>query len=279
MLLSSDLWSQHNKAIADAGVGMCGFALIVGVVTAIVSLLPASNATAPPKLKNREFASVVVTPLGMAVKQGELQGEVPWDQITGVRLIAKAPKLALGSGDAGRGILIKMAGARLRVLDIFDRPLEQMNDRILAIGAERTRSSAFAGPRQLLRGPERLLLCAYRRHLGGSHVAWGCCACWPDWTARSRARGRAGTLRTRTGGLAAMRPNGSASIFWLGRASWEDGPSTSTRRRIDRAIGRSSGRRSTTGPRRTSCDFWPESSMRRRTRSTEPASVRARLHS
>ncbi len=66
MLLSADLWSQRNKAIADAGVGMCGFAMIVGVVTAIVSLLPASNATAPPKLKNREFASVVVTPLGMA---------------------------------------------------------------------------------------------------------------------------------------------------------------------------------------------------------------------
>jgi hypothetical protein len=75
---------------------------------------------------------VIVTPLGLALKQGDLQGEVRWDEIRDVKLIAKARGLVLSSQDASRAVVIKVAGATVRLVDIFDQSLELMNDRIAA---------------------------------------------------------------------------------------------------------------------------------------------------
>jgi hypothetical protein len=106
-------------------------ATLAGAVAILSGLLP-NGSSAGSTIKNREQAAVIVTPLGVAVKQGDLQGEVRWDEIRDIKLIAKARGRVARSHDARHALVIKVAGATVRLVDIFDQSLEVMNDRIVA---------------------------------------------------------------------------------------------------------------------------------------------------
>jgi hypothetical protein len=112
--------------------GMSGFAFLVGLISLPIALMPASRRGLTPKVKRPHEATVAVTPLGLAVIQGDVRGEARWDEIRDVRMQSKPPKLALTSRGLTTGVDVVLAGATVRILDIYDRPIHEIHERIVA---------------------------------------------------------------------------------------------------------------------------------------------------
>jgi len=83
-------------------------------------------------VKNWRQSSLVIGPQGMAMVQGDVQGEVHWSELLDVRTGARHRNFALSYQAALHGILLKVKGANILIADIYDRPLYVIYDRILA---------------------------------------------------------------------------------------------------------------------------------------------------
>lgn len=109
---------------AGAGI-MCS---LVGVCFFLVTL---ANDSGPAQaIKNWKNASLVIGPQGMAMIQGDVQGEVRWPELLDVRFGSRASSFRLTQGPVG-GIILKLKGADVLIADIYDRPLYVIHDRIL----------------------------------------------------------------------------------------------------------------------------------------------------
>jgi hypothetical protein len=89
-------------------------------------------------IKKWQTSSVAITPVGLAMIQGDIQGELAWDQLRDVKYRSKARLFAhhegnlLGTTTTNlRGIVLIVEGARIVIADIYDRPLDLIHDRIL----------------------------------------------------------------------------------------------------------------------------------------------------
>jgi hypothetical protein len=71
-----------------------------------------------PKVKEAALSSLVVGPSGMALRQGDLKGELRWAEIRGVQLRNRPP------------LKIQLAGATIPIWNIYDSPLIEIYDRI-----------------------------------------------------------------------------------------------------------------------------------------------------
>lgn len=79
---------------------------------------------APGRLfKGWQDSSLVVGPLGLALVQGDVRGEMKWDELRDVRLTDTRSFRLASSHAAGRGVLLKVEGATILVPDIYDRPI------------------------------------------------------------------------------------------------------------------------------------------------------------
>jgi hypothetical protein len=107
----------------------CGIAMVVAATMALISFFTGSFVEAA-RMKQSELAAVVVSPLGLAVKLGDLQGEARWDQVKDIRFHDKPAKFAFTAHGANRAIVIKLPGVSLRLGDIFDRSLDQLHERL-----------------------------------------------------------------------------------------------------------------------------------------------------
>jgi hypothetical protein len=83
-----------------------------------------------PRIANWGKASLVVSPLGLAIVQGDLKGELRWDELRKVH--TKMPQFAfqLTRADLGPGIRLVVEGATIVIADIYDRPLQVIYQRI-----------------------------------------------------------------------------------------------------------------------------------------------------
>jgi hypothetical protein len=78
----------------------------------------------PRGVKNWRSASLVIAPVGIAMVQGEIQGELPWSELLQVQLINKKHvSFELSSATPRPSIMLRVEGARIHVADIYDRPL------------------------------------------------------------------------------------------------------------------------------------------------------------
>lgn len=133
LLIASIAGLIFGDAMNQEGVkGVSVFGLLFSLFLCACSTLPATRQGLKPKVKQPHLATVVVTPLGLALVQGPVQGEARWDEIKKVRLLTKPPTFALTRGGVTRGIDVTLAGATVRILDIYDRPIEEMHERIVA---------------------------------------------------------------------------------------------------------------------------------------------------
>lgn len=74
-------------------------------------------------------AALVITPLGLALRQGGLDGHLTWQEIRKVTLRPKAPPLAVAHQRAP-GIALEVEGATIVITDSYDRPLADIHERI-----------------------------------------------------------------------------------------------------------------------------------------------------
>jgi hypothetical protein len=126
IILTSAAWFVF-AALGQAWLGrrddleMWMVAAFVGLIAAFPFWILASlRATASSKTrKAASGACVVLTPAGMAMVQGDLQGALRWDEIT---------KVAHVPGGSVLGLLVR--GGKLDVLDVYDRSLDEIAMRI-----------------------------------------------------------------------------------------------------------------------------------------------------
>jgi hypothetical protein len=82
-------------------------------------------------IKSWKKSSIVIGPQGMAMIQGDVQGEIRWHELLEVSYKAKPSRFYLHSGQGWTGILLKVKGANIVIADIYDRPLYIIHERII----------------------------------------------------------------------------------------------------------------------------------------------------
>jgi hypothetical protein len=105
-----------------------GVAIFFGLFLALIFYALAKNRV--PRIKNWQSASLVVCPVGIALAQGDLCGELRWKEIRNVRLKYGSGFLASDAATWGRGIVVSVDGADLMVADLYDAPIQTIYDRI-----------------------------------------------------------------------------------------------------------------------------------------------------
>jgi hypothetical protein len=92
-----------------------------------------AESMSPGPVRNWKGASLVIGPQGMAMVQGDIQGEVHWPELLEIRFNARPGGFNFGNVNAMiPGILLRVKGASILIADIYDRPLYVIYNRILA---------------------------------------------------------------------------------------------------------------------------------------------------
>jgi hypothetical protein len=113
--LAWGLFRRQDEAWAVVGL-FC--AVIGGMFWVVLAFLP-NGLKEYGKLRK---SSLVVAPDGLALVQGDLQGQLRWDEIQNMRITNQNHNLVLGSRIT-YGIHLQVAGAVIVIGDFYDRPL------------------------------------------------------------------------------------------------------------------------------------------------------------
>ncbi len=110
--------------------------LPVGIVLAVFGglfyLLFRLPATATGvRIKNWRQASLVISPVGLAMVQGDVQGELRWNEVQNVQLRGRAKGIHVTSETTKPGIVLSVEGAKILIADIYDQPLATIHEKIL----------------------------------------------------------------------------------------------------------------------------------------------------
>jgi hypothetical protein len=103
--------------------GWYGAAVFMGIIALIVLLVQTMTHGIDRRIKNWRESSLVVTPFGLALVQGDLKGELRWRELVDVQYKG-------GSSAASRKIQLKVEGASIDIMDIYDTPLSEIHERI-----------------------------------------------------------------------------------------------------------------------------------------------------
>jgi hypothetical protein len=95
---------------------------LVGALAWLVSLLAGRHMDA--NFRGWRNACLVLSPTGLALVQGETQGQMRWDELHEATLSNRRPFITAAAGEnLPGGLQLVVAGARIRVADVYDRPL------------------------------------------------------------------------------------------------------------------------------------------------------------
>ncbi len=110
--------------------------IILGVVVAIVSLLGTLGLSLErglPRIRNWRQSGLVIGPGGLALVQGDMRGELRWDELRDIRYPGKAPFIVVSSAYVQpRGIQLVVAGATITIADLYNQPLSHIHKRLKA---------------------------------------------------------------------------------------------------------------------------------------------------
>lgn len=140
--------SNLGKPAPGKGTGVCLAILLTGIVWVVVGIVvkadgwiatgilsvmfgglfallfwAQSGRSHSRRIKGWEKAGLVISPVGMALIQGDLKGEMRWDELRDVKLKQATHSFQLGHRPYGWGILLSFEGAHVSIADIYDRPL------------------------------------------------------------------------------------------------------------------------------------------------------------
>jgi hypothetical protein len=82
------------------------------------------------RIKNWKQASLVISPVGMALVQGDIKGQMRWDELRDLQLKTKRGSFTMNADTAMPGIVLTFAGASVTIVDIYDQPLHLIFERI-----------------------------------------------------------------------------------------------------------------------------------------------------
>ena len=127
--LVSFYYGDVNRDVTLRFFAVCGM-LLVWIGSLVVSAIY-SNSQRHIIRSGRDFG-VVITPAGMAVCQRKSFFEFRWKQVREVRLIHGGSLFAPSADEYAAGIELHVAGLpRVKILDLYDRPLTAIHERIM----------------------------------------------------------------------------------------------------------------------------------------------------
>ena len=85
--------------------------------------LVASFADLNRRFKGWKQSGLVIGPVGVAMIQGDVRGEMSWEELNDLKLTDRRSFQLTATSDAGRGILMKVSGATILIPDLYDRPI------------------------------------------------------------------------------------------------------------------------------------------------------------
>jgi hypothetical protein len=110
--------------------GFGGLALTLGLLGILGQWL-GSMSGRRSRIKKWRESSLVISPAGLAMVQGEIQGEMKWEELKNVRYRPKVRSWEINVGTPELGVVLVLEGAQLGIANIYDRPLYLIYERIL----------------------------------------------------------------------------------------------------------------------------------------------------
>jgi hypothetical protein len=96
-------------------------------------ILSQSFESAGSQIKNWRGSGLVISPEGLAMIQGDMKGELRWDELRDIRFRPKPAFFGFQSaGTNMQGIHLIVAGATIVIVDLYDRPLEMIHEQLRA---------------------------------------------------------------------------------------------------------------------------------------------------
>jgi hypothetical protein len=115
-----------EEQVADQVQWLSGGVTAYVIMIFILSFIPNS-----PGVKDWQFSSLVVSPVGIAMSQGDVTGELLWHQLLDVKY--KIPRGDLrwnGSRSHARGLQLVVEGVSIGIADIYQYPLTVIQGQI-----------------------------------------------------------------------------------------------------------------------------------------------------
>jgi hypothetical protein len=86
-----------------------------------------------PRIRNWRQSGLVISPVGLAMVQGDMRGELRWDELRDIRFRARPAFFEVQAAAAPhRGIQLVVAGATIVIADVYNRPLAEIHERLCA---------------------------------------------------------------------------------------------------------------------------------------------------
>jgi hypothetical protein len=129
-------WIAIGAILQKDFTAWCGAGFLTFLLSLLVIMIAHFGGQAPNvgKLKN---SALVICPLGLALIQGDMRGELRWDELRDIRYRTKSPFVDFQlSGYQLRGIDLKVAGATITIADVYNRPLGMIHKRLMAYWQE-----------------------------------------------------------------------------------------------------------------------------------------------
>lgn len=110
--------------------------IAAGSITAIVAgftfcIIWVQSRSPLVRMKNWRDSSLVISPVGLAMVQGTEKGKMRWDELRNVKLNAARGFFDSDNRSTHRpGLILEIAGADFAILDVYDRPLAIIMQRI-----------------------------------------------------------------------------------------------------------------------------------------------------
>ncbi len=124
------LWLAAAAALPALRAGLIAASLAAAIVGPL-GLLVAWSVRRQAASAMTTNAALVVTPVGLALQQGTLAGQIAWQEIQRVEWSGRS-FLYAQPADAQQGVRLVVAGAAICIQDVYDRPLQEIHERILA---------------------------------------------------------------------------------------------------------------------------------------------------
>lgn len=122
ILIASTLLGPREK---EPWIGVGVFALVLGLLFAFLCFV--ASFASPTRIKSWQRACLVVSPKGLALTQGDLKGELKWQEVRDIKYRKTGSGFswtATWGHEQGPGIQINIEGAFVVVADIYNRPLD-----------------------------------------------------------------------------------------------------------------------------------------------------------
>ncbi len=124
MFLCGIVWLSWGIARNhDGWLGGGSTMLFLGGLFTLLIWLEGRAVTGRAGIKNWRKASLVIAPDGLALVQGDMTGQLRWDELLKVETRQRPKSFQMGPGVLAAGIVLKVAGAEILIADVYDRPL------------------------------------------------------------------------------------------------------------------------------------------------------------